>query len=278
MAGGRFYRWLHVLPDESTYEDAINSLKKWDLWEDTDPVVRGYLERGDANNDTLHIAEFEALGHPVYFLFPPELGMVPTAKKRVQELVIDARILFNNYTFKSEASQAGRFVANLALHSEIDNEPFKPPCALISGGELIVTVGRETGMGGRNQEYIVSAALELAGTHHVVMGSVDSDGTDGPGRQFVQGPEYDEIPVLTGGIVDGTTVARAKELGIDLTDALKRHDTSPALWAIGDGIVAIPGMSMGDLSVTLVFQHQPKSASGYLDARTDRHPSEQVKP
>ncbi len=50
MVGGRFYRWLHVLPDESTYADAIASLKKWELWEVTDPVVRRYLEQGDPNN------------------------------------------------------------------------------------------------------------------------------------------------------------------------------------------------------------------------------------
>jgi glycerate-2-kinase len=276
MVGGRFYRWLHVLPDESTAADAIASLKKWELWEETDPVVRDYLARANQShaqgqghsNSTLRVQEFEALHHPVFFLFPPELGMIPTAKKRAQELGIPARILFNNYTFKSEAAQAGRFVANLALHSEVDGEPFQPPCALISGGELIVTVGRETGMGGRNQEYIVSAALELAGTKHVVMASVDSDGTDGPGRQFVQGEAYDAIPVLTGGIVDGTTVAHAAELGINLTDALKRHDTSPALYALGDGVVARAGMSMGDLSVTLILDQQPKAMSGYTQVLT----------
>jgi glycerate-2-kinase len=58
---------------------------------------------------------------------------------------------------------------------------------------------------------------------------------------------------LTGGIVDASTVARAQEQGIDLAAALKQHDTSPALYTLGDGVVAIPGMSMGDLSVTLIL-------------------------
>jgi glycerate-2-kinase len=107
-------------------------------------------------------------------------------------------------------------------------------------------------MGGRDQEYITSAALQIAGTQNIVMASVDSDGTDGPGHQFV-GPEYAQIPVLTGGIVDGQTALRAKELGINLVDALKRHDTSPALWALGDGVVTLPAMSMGDLSVTIIL-------------------------
>jgi glycerate-2-kinase len=118
---------------------------------------------------------------------------------------------------------------------------------------MLVTVGKETGMGGRNQEYILAAALEIGNTHHVVMGSVDSDGTDGPGHQFVDDEEYAKIPVLTGGIVDGSTLARAAAQGIDLAAALKSHDTSPALYTLGDAVVAIPGMSMGDLSVTLIL-------------------------
>ena len=86
-------------------------------------------------------------------------------------------------------------------------------------------------MGGRNQEYALAAAIEMANTKNIVVGSVDSDGTDGPGRQFVDG--HEDIPTLTGGIVDASTMAHAEEMGIDLHDALKRHDTSPTLWRWG---------------------------------------------
>ena len=180
--------------------------------------------------------------------------MLPSAKRKAEELGLATHMLFNNYTMKVEASQLGCVVANMALHSEIHGEPFTPPCALISTGEMLVTVGKETGMGGRNQEYILAAALELGPTDHVVMASVDSDGTDGPGHQFVDdADDYAKIPVLTGGIVDSSTLQRAREQGIDLAAALKRHDTSPALYALGDAVVAIAGMSMGDLSLRLIL-------------------------
>ena len=252
------FRWLHTLPDETTCADAIASLQKYDLWEETPAHVRDYLLHSDPAHDTLKIAEFEALRQRVFFIFPPELGMVPTARRKAEELGFSTHVLFNNYTLKPEANQLGKIVANMALHSELDGEPFRPPCALISTGEALVTVGKETGMGGRNQEYILAAALEIGNTHHVVMGSVDSDGTDGPGHQFVNDPKYADIPVLTGGIVDSSTVARAHEMDIDLVDALKRHDTSPALYALGDAVVAIPGMSMGDLCVSLVLDRAPQ--------------------
>jgi glycerate-2-kinase len=58
---------------------------------------------------------------------------------------------------------------------------------------------------------------------------------------------------LTGGIVDGQTACEAKARGIDLVDALKHHNTSPALYALDSGIVATQNISIGDFTVTLVL-------------------------
>lgn len=252
MLHNPFYRWLHTLPDETTHANAINSLKKYDLWEEVPARVRDYL-LGEPAQKTLTIADFEAMRQRVFFIFPPELGMVPKAKAKAEELGFRTHVLFSGYSMKPEARQLGTIVANMALHSERDGDPFQPPCALISTGEMVVTVGKETGMGGRNQEYILAAALEIGDTKEVIMASVDSDGTDGPGHQFVDDEKYAKIPVLTGGIVDSSTLARAREQGIDLAAAIRRHDTSPALYALGDAVVTLPAMSMGDLSVTLIL-------------------------
>ena len=254
------FRWLHSLPDETTYADAVTILQRYELWENVPPTVRAYLLAADPAQETLKVADFEAMRQRVFFIFPPELGMIPTAQRKAAELGLRTHVLFNNYTIKVEAKELGRVVANMAMHTELDGQPFQPPCALLSTGEMIVTVGKETGMGGRNQEYMLAAAQELQATEQVIMGSVDSDGTDGPGHQFVTGDDYAQIPILTGAIVDSSTVARACEQGIDLDAALRHHDTSPALHALGDGIVASAGMSMGDLSVTLILGQRAQPA------------------
>ncbi len=54
-------------------------------------------------------------------------------------------------------------------------------------------------------------------------------------------------------MVDSSTLRRFQELGVDLKDALKRHDTSPALYRLDDGIVASMAMSLGDLHVALIL-------------------------
>ena len=252
MVHGVPCRWLHLLPDSSTFADAVASLKKWDVWDHVPQVVRDRLLTADPAGETLKADEFEQMHNKVFFVFNPETGLVPTAKRRAEELGFSTHVLYNNTDMQAEAMQVGKVVSNLARHSELDGDPFEPPVVLFGGGELLVTVGKETGMGGRNQEYIVSAARHLAGTHHVIMASVDSDGTDGPGHQFV-GPEYAHIPVLDRRHCGWETAARAKEMGIDLAAALRRHDTSPALWKLGDGVVTQPAMSMTDLSVTLIL-------------------------
>ncbi|RME99536.1 MAG: DUF4147 domain-containing protein [Chloroflexi bacterium] len=244
-------RWLHSLPTYSTFDMAVNLLKKWNCWDDVSPAVREHLLRADPAQDTVKAAEFQKNRFRIFCTLPDHLGAIPAARQKAREFGFKPILLYDNNVMSVEAAQMGKVVANMARHSEQDGQPFEPPCALIGRTELLVTVGAERGMGGRNQEYALAAALEIAGTEHVVMGSVDTDGTDGPGHQFVDG--CDDIPVLTGGVVDGTSAARARELGIDLFEAIKTHNTSPAIYRLGDGVVASPSLSMIDLSVTLVL-------------------------
>ena len=69
----------------------------------------------------------------------------------------------------------------------------KPPACIITGGETTVTL-RGDGLGGRNQEFALAAALEIAGLRNVVVFSAGTDGTDGPTD-------------AAGAIADGDTLA-----------------------------------------------------------------------
>ena len=58
-------------------------------------------------------------------------------------------------------------------------QPVKPPACIITGGETTVTL-RGAGLGRRNQEFVLAAALDIAGLPGVVVFSAGTDGTDGP--------------------------------------------------------------------------------------------------
>jgi glycerate-2-kinase len=224
-------------------------LHKWDAWDGAPASVRAHLERADPAQETVKADEFARMDTRVYGVLSRVRQVVPAAIQKARELGYTPHRMTR--WLQAEASQAGRVMACIAKTIEVEGTPFEPPCALFTSGELLVTVGRETGVGGRNQEYALSAAFEIADTDQIVMGGVDTDGTDGPGGFFAEDAEG--IRCLAGGVVDGQTVAQAKAAGVDIWAALARHNTSQALWKLDSGIVATPNIALGDLGVTLVL-------------------------
>ena len=244
--------WLHTLPDCTTYQLAIDNLKKWGAWEAVPSSIREYLEAADPSEETVKAEEFEKMRFRIFGVMPGigQAVEVPVAMERARELGFKPVILAESLS-SIEASQAGRYMAAITRTIEHNGQPFEPPCALFSSGEMIVTVGKEKGIGGRNQEFALSAALGIAGSKNIVIASVDTDGTDGPGIQFSKGPEG--MPsCFAGGIVDGETVGEMEEAGVDIVAELKKHNTSLPLWKTGNGIVATPDISINDLTVALV--------------------------
>lgn len=110
---------------------------------------------------------------------------------------------------------------------------------VVASGETTVRLGQEHGTGGRNQEFALAAARELAPLGACVLASIGTDGVDGPTD-------------AAGAIVDSTTIARAMSLGIDIAHALASHDVYPALQSLGDLVVTGPtGTNVGDVQVLL---------------------------
>jgi hydroxypyruvate reductase len=95
---------------------------------------------------------------------------------------------------------------------------------ILSGGELTVTL-RGQGRGGPNQEYALALAIELAGASGIAALAGDTDGTDGGGGS-VDDP--------AGALVDATTLARARTLGLDPAAFLSDNDSTGFFMRIGD--------------------------------------------
>ncbi len=244
--------WLHTLPDSTTFQDAVESLRRYDAWEAVPEAVRRHLERADPGEETLKARDFAEMSFRIFGLMPGhwQSGKLMPAMKKAEELGFKS-VLLVDQLIEIEASQAAIYMASMANTIERSGRPFEPPCALFSSGELVVTVGKEKGIGGRNQEFALSAALRIEGSEKIVIASVDTDGTDGPGFQFSHGAK--EIPCLSGGIVDGWTGEEAKRKGVDIIGELKHHNTTPALWKLNSGVVVSPNISLIDLTAALIL-------------------------
>lgn len=103
--------------------------------------------------------------------------------------------------------------------------------AIISGGELEVTVRNRNGRGGRSQEYALALAVQLDGSSGIAAIAADTDGIDG-GDGLVTDP--------AGGIVFSETLADARARHIDATSALDNNDATPVLEAMGALVVRGP--------------------------------------
>ena len=245
--------WLHTLPDATSYELAIDNLKRWGAWDEVPASVREFLARADPAYDSVKADEFERMRFRIFGAMPGprQTAKLPAAMKKAEELGFKACLLAEEVG-AVEASQAGFYLAEISRTVDLRGQPFEAPCALFTSGELVVAVGKSAGIGGRNQEFAVAAATRISGSPNIVMASVDTDGTDGPGAQFIT--DMEEIPCLAGGIVDGLTLQEAAEAGVDLRAALKTHDTGTVLWKLNSGIVAEPNISLNDLTVSLIMK------------------------
>lgn len=127
------------------------------------------------------------------------------------------------------------------------SRPFQPPCVVIAGGETTVTITGESGEGGRNQELALSAALSIQQGSKVTITSIGTDGTDGPTD-------------IAGALVDGTTMRRAADAGINLLYELKKHNSSFVLRKLRDAIFTHDtGTNLMDLVLIYVGKRPPEA-------------------
>lgn len=112
--------------------------------------------------------------------------------------------------------------------------------ALVSAGEITVKVSGSSGVGGRNQHFALQCAGAIAGEDIVVL-SAGTDGVDGNSA-------------AAGAVVDGTTMARADELGIHLAIALQSFDAFPLFEKLGDTVITGPtGNNVRDVRILLAY-------------------------
>ncbi len=123
------------------------------------------------------------------------------------------------------------------------------PMCVLAGGETTVQV-RGTGKGGRNQEFALTVAQELAGAAGWSLLSAGTDGIDGPTD-------------AAGAFVNGQTLARARRKNLDPAQFLRNNDTYTFFAALGDLFRPGPtGTNVMDIKIALVDPPGAAECSG----------------
>ena len=232
-----------TVADPTTYADALGVLAKYQLTERVPPTVLAALRRGAAGD----LPETPKPGDPAFasvHLVVVADNMTAARAAAAEAERLGYRALLLSTYMEGEAREVGRVLAGVAREVAASGQPVSQPACVVAGGETTVTVSGE-GRGGRNQEVALGAARALAGLRSALIVSFATDGVDGPTD-------------AAGAVVDGTTLERARDRGLDPVRHLAENDAYPLLEAIGDLIRTGPtNTNVNDLMLILCKETAP---------------------
>ena len=251
-------------PDHSTVEEVHEILEKYELSRKLPASVRNFFEREDFPESpgnkgwrppffpkfqrngasppmrrvtaaVTMTGEDEAFRDSVFELLLSGHDLVESARAMAQKAGYFVAV--DNSCDDWDYADAARYLLDRFHDLRASHRRF----CLISGGEVTVNLDRSPGAGGRNQQFVLACALELA--HHpgemLTVLSAGSDGIDGNTQS-------------AGAVVDPTTVARAIAFGFDPEESLRRFNACPLFTALGDAVVTGPtGHNLRDLRLLI---------------------------
>jgi glycerate 2-kinase len=225
-----------TVPDRSTFQNAADILKKYDLWQRPFTSVKRLIKKG-INGE---IEDTPKEGDPIFekvhnILIGNNSMLCNYAAKYLSRHVTKVTNLGSS--FGGEAREFGCFLADLSKDVIRSGES----TAFVMGGETTVKLNRfqRNGMGGRNQEAVLSAALRcrLPPTVDIAILCMGTDGVDGNSN-------------AAGAVLTPKTIARIKDSAMNVRDYMDKHDSHSALKILRSLIVTgRTGTNVNDISI-----------------------------
>lgn len=208
-----------AVPDPSTFAGAAAIFEKYELTGRVPPNVLERIQQGVAGKveETPKPGD-AAFRHAQNLIVGSNRLAIDAAAEKARALGYKPLIL--STFIEGETRDVARMHAAIAREVCAANRPVRAPACLISGGETTVTL-RGQGLGGRNQEFVLAAAIDLAGMDRVTVLSAGTDGTDGPTD-------------AAGALADGSTIARGESKGLSAQAYLTQNDSYHFFDGLGD--------------------------------------------
>ncbi len=201
--------------DETTKEDALQVLKKYDLLDKLGLSSEDFLETPK---------EDRYFKNALNILILSNQTALNAMKDKAIELGLNAEIFSDR--FQTQAQTAGKELIEKTSSG-----------VLLAGGETTVRVLNKGGQGGRNQELVLSALPYIDEKTTIV--SFDSDGWDNS--------------TFMGAIGDRLTIQKAKEMNINPEKFLQENNSFLFFEKTGNGIITdrLPS-NVSDLMIVLI--------------------------
>jgi len=227
------------VPDPSTFSDAWNVLEKYELIKRSPKSILDYIKAGIEGK----VPETPKPGDKVFnrvinHIVASNIIALRACKRKARSLGYNTIILSS--MVEGETRDIARMHCAIAKEVIKTGNPIKVPACIISGGETTVTI-KGNGLGGRNQEFCLTSAIDISGMNaNIVVLSGGTDGNDGPTD-------------AAGGIVDPITIKRGEDKGMDARVYLLNNNSYPFLKGAGDLFITGPTKTnVMDIHIVLV--------------------------
>ncbi|MXS86325.1 glycerate kinase [Nitrosomonas sp. HPC101] len=210
-------------PDPSSWQDVLTLVERYAIT--VSPHIMAILQKNVSTGSN----ETPKPGNPVFRntknrIIATSRQSLAAAAQFFRARGITPLILGDTVT--GEAREVAKVHAAIAREVRHYSNPFKPPVALISGGETTVTV-TGSGKGGRNAEFLLSLAIALDGLEDVYALACDTDGIDGS-------------EASAGAVITPDTLSRAEQAGVDPVALLNDNNAWTFFDMLDDLIVTGP--------------------------------------
>ncbi|MFC1828011.1 glycerate kinase [Thermodesulfobacteriota bacterium] len=226
-----------TVPDPTTFFDCMEILSKYNIKNRLPESVVSHIKKGISGkvpeNPKSDNICFENV---LNLIVGSNMEAVIAAKKKAESLGYHTLVLSS--MIEGETRHVAHVHGAIAREIIQTGNPIPSPACIISGGETTVTI-TGSGSGGRNQEFALAAAIDIADKEKIVVLSAGTDGTDGPTD-------------AAGAIADTTTLKKAEAMGLNPHQFLSNNDSYHFFERLGDLFITGPtNTNVMDLRIVL---------------------------
>jgi glycerate 2-kinase len=223
--------------DDTTFNDVQKIFEKYDLRDQLPDAVIDCVMAGCRGErvETLKTVEMDAYASHTEVIGCNHDMLLSMAKILKQD---GYTVTIDENHFEGIAREFAGSLVEVALKIRQEARLSGRPQAFLQGGETTVKVSG-SGLGGRNSEVALAAAIALEGHDACLLLSAGTDGKDGPTD-------------AAGAIADGSTIRRSMERGLDAKSALENNDSYNLFAPLGDVLKTGPtGTNLMDVVMIL---------------------------
>lgn len=228
-----------TVPDLTTFEDAKKVLVKYKIW-NNNKIVSFKLRKLVSDGISGYIKDTPKPGNRIFSNINNVIIGNNTIACQNIKLFLERKGIKTMYlgsSFTGKAADLGSFLFRLVN----DFPSILTPYAFVLGGETTVDLkNRTNGIGGRNQEAVLSATSLFKNLNKEMDFTITSFGTDG----------IDGNSTAAGAVVNPQMMLRITQQGLKISKYLKNHDSNTLFNNMNGAIYTkITGTNVNDVSI-----------------------------